>query len=147
MLPTVEVGRKKQRSLGTFRLRDEGYADLEDVAKALKADPNAVVELQGFADPRGTDVYNYRLTNVAALTIAVPWMVMSTMMLTEVAAYPAFVWAILALQRSIAKPSPSRDLLAVGVVRADGIVDIRPKAASSGVDGEQGTPTASQAES
>ena len=37
----------------------------------------------------------------------------------------------------------SRDLLAVGVVRADGIVDIRPKASSSGVDGEQGTPTAS----
>jgi hypothetical protein len=51
---------------------------------------------------------------VAALTISVPWMVMSTMMLTEVAAYPAFVWAILALQRSLAKPSPTRDLLALG---------------------------------
>ena len=47
---------------GKADVRDEGYADLEDVAKALKADPNAVVELQGFADPRGTDVYNYRLT-------------------------------------------------------------------------------------
>jgi outer membrane protein OmpA-like peptidoglycan-associated protein len=43
-------------------LRDEGMTDLEDVAKALKADPNAVVELQGFADPRGADQYNYRLT-------------------------------------------------------------------------------------
>jgi len=43
-------------------LRDEGFNDLEDVAKALKADPNAVVELQGFADPRGTDRYNYVLT-------------------------------------------------------------------------------------
>ena len=32
------------------------------MAKALKADPNAVVELQGFADPRGTDRYNYVLT-------------------------------------------------------------------------------------
>lgn len=43
-------------------LRDEGMAELEDVAKALKADPNAVLELQGFADPRGTDRYNYQLT-------------------------------------------------------------------------------------
>jgi outer membrane protein OmpA-like peptidoglycan-associated protein len=43
-------------------LRDEGINELEDVAKALKADPNAVVELQGFADSRGADQYNYRLT-------------------------------------------------------------------------------------
>jgi outer membrane protein OmpA-like peptidoglycan-associated protein len=43
-------------------LRDEGMTELEDVAKALKADPNAVVELQGYADPRGNDDYNYRLT-------------------------------------------------------------------------------------
>lgn len=50
---------------------------------------------------------------VAALTVSVPWIVMSTMILTEVAAYPAFAWCILALQRSIAKPSTSRDLLAL----------------------------------
>jgi outer membrane protein OmpA-like peptidoglycan-associated protein len=43
-------------------LRDEGINELDDVAKALNADPNAVVELQGFADPRGSDAYNYRLT-------------------------------------------------------------------------------------
>jgi outer membrane protein OmpA-like peptidoglycan-associated protein len=43
-------------------LRDEGMSELEDVAKALKADPNAVVELQGYADSRGSDDYNYRLT-------------------------------------------------------------------------------------
>ena len=43
-------------------LKDEGFTDLEDVAKALKADPNAVLELQGFADPRGTERYNYVLT-------------------------------------------------------------------------------------
>lgn len=47
---------------GKADVRDEGMAELEDVARALKADPNAVVELQGFADPRGSDVYNYRLT-------------------------------------------------------------------------------------
>jgi outer membrane protein OmpA-like peptidoglycan-associated protein len=43
-------------------LRDEGMAELDDVARALKADPNAVLELQGFADQRGTDRYNYQLT-------------------------------------------------------------------------------------
>lgn len=43
-------------------LRDEGINELEEVARALKTDPNAVVELQGFADPRGGARYNYRLT-------------------------------------------------------------------------------------
>jgi outer membrane protein OmpA-like peptidoglycan-associated protein len=43
-------------------LRDEGINEMEDVAKALKADPNAVVELQGFADARGAERYNYQLT-------------------------------------------------------------------------------------
>lgn len=43
-------------------LRDEGINEIEDVAKALKADPNAVVELQGFADARGAERYNYNLT-------------------------------------------------------------------------------------
>jgi outer membrane protein OmpA-like peptidoglycan-associated protein len=38
------------------------YFDFNKVAKALKSDINAVVELQGFADARGTDRYNYQLT-------------------------------------------------------------------------------------
>jgi hypothetical protein len=38
---------------------------------------------------------------------------------------------------------PSRDLLAVGVVRADGIVAIRPEGLSA-VDGEQGAPDPEQ---
>jgi outer membrane protein OmpA-like peptidoglycan-associated protein len=43
-------------------LKDEGINELREVARALKADPNAVLELQGFADARGTDRYNYQLT-------------------------------------------------------------------------------------
>ena len=43
-------------------LKDDGINELREVAKALKADPNAVLELQGFADARGTDRYNYQLT-------------------------------------------------------------------------------------
>jgi outer membrane protein OmpA-like peptidoglycan-associated protein len=43
-------------------IRDQEMSELEDVAKALKDDPNAAVELQGFADARGSDHYNYQLT-------------------------------------------------------------------------------------
>ena len=43
-------------------LQDDGYGDLDQVAKALQSNPNAVVELQGYADPRGSDKYNYQLT-------------------------------------------------------------------------------------
>jgi len=43
-------------------LRSEGVWELEDLAKALRADANAVLELQGFADPRGSDRYNDQLT-------------------------------------------------------------------------------------
>lgn len=43
-------------------LKDEGINELEEVAKALKADPNSVLELQGFADARGSERYNYGLT-------------------------------------------------------------------------------------
>jgi outer membrane protein OmpA-like peptidoglycan-associated protein len=42
-------------------IREQGLSELAEVAKALKADANAVVELQGFADPRGSDRYNYEL--------------------------------------------------------------------------------------
>ena len=43
-------------------LKDDGINELRDLANALKSDPNAVLELQGFADARGTDKYNYQLT-------------------------------------------------------------------------------------
>ena len=43
-------------------LRDEGINELTEVARALQADPNTVLELQGFADSRGSDRYNYQLT-------------------------------------------------------------------------------------
>ena len=43
-------------------LQDNGMTELDEIAAALKADPNAIVELKGFADPRGPDRYNYQLT-------------------------------------------------------------------------------------
>jgi outer membrane protein OmpA-like peptidoglycan-associated protein len=47
---------------GKAELKDEGINELAEVARALQADPNAVLEVQGFADPRGSDRYNYQLT-------------------------------------------------------------------------------------
>lgn len=53
---------------------------------------------------------------VAVLTVLVPWMVLTGFLMTEVVAYPAFLWAILGLQLAIAAPSPRRDLLAVAAL-------------------------------
>ena len=50
---------------------------------------------------------------VAALSISLPWMVLTGFLLTESVAYPAFVWAMLGLQQAIARPSRRADLLAV----------------------------------
>jgi hypothetical protein len=50
---------------------------------------------------------------VALLTVVVPWMAAAATMMTEVAAYPAFVWAALAVQHAIARPSPRADLIGV----------------------------------
>jgi outer membrane protein OmpA-like peptidoglycan-associated protein len=43
-------------------LKDEGITALVDVAKALRSDPNAIVELIGYTDQRGDDRYNVRLS-------------------------------------------------------------------------------------
>src|SRR4051794_5787951 len=49
---------------------------------------------------------------VAAATVTVPWITLSSFLLTEVAAYPAFVWSLLAIQAAVSRPSVARDLLA-----------------------------------
>ena len=48
---------------GKTEIRSQDVNELEDVAKALTADPNAILELQGFADSRGSDRYNRELAN------------------------------------------------------------------------------------
>lgn len=50
---------------------------------------------------------------VALLTVIVPWMAAAATMMTEVAAYPAFLWSALAVQHAIARPSPRGDLIGV----------------------------------
>ena len=46
---------------GQTEIRSRDVNELEDLAKALTADPNAILELQGFADSRGSDRYNREL--------------------------------------------------------------------------------------
>lgn len=49
----------------------------------------------------------------AALTVFTPWLVLASALLTENAAYPAFVWAVFLCHRSLASPSAARDLAAL----------------------------------
>jgi hypothetical protein len=53
---------------------------------------------------------------VATVSVTVPWIVFASFLLTEVAAYPAFLWAILALQRATAAPRLRNDVLALGAL-------------------------------
>ena len=53
---------------------------------------------------------------VATLSVVVPWMVLTGFVMTESAAYPAFLWAILGLQLAVAEPSPRRDELAIAAL-------------------------------
>src|SRR5581483_5989850 len=53
---------------------------------------------------------------VAVVSVCVPWMIFSSFLLTEIAAYPAFAWAMLAFQRSLSAPSAARDLLALAAI-------------------------------
>ena len=46
-----------------------------------------------------------------ALSVAVPWVALSSFLLTEVVAYPAFCWALLALTHAVARKSWPTDLL------------------------------------
>jgi hypothetical protein len=49
----------------------------------------------------------------AALTVVMPWIVLAAMMMTEVASYPASLWALLAIQSAVVAPSRRRDAVAL----------------------------------
>lgn len=50
---------------------------------------------------------------VALLTVLTPWAVLTGFLMSESAAYPAFLWALLAIQRTVVAPTVRQDLLAV----------------------------------
>ena len=49
---------------------------------------------------------------VAALCVITPWLVLTGFLMSETVAYPAFLWAVLAMQRTLVAPTPGRDLAA-----------------------------------
>ena len=53
---------------------------------------------------------------VAFLSVCVPWITLSAFLMTEVVAYPAFLWAALALHNAAVSPSRRNDLLLVVAV-------------------------------
>ncbi len=55
-------------------------------------------------------------TAAALLTAFTPWLVLSTTLLTENAAYPAFVWALFLCHRAIAYPGAKRDIGALAAL-------------------------------
>ncbi|HEY3920978.1 MAG TPA: hypothetical protein VGL76_02590 [Gaiellaceae bacterium] len=52
----------------------------------------------------------------AFLAVCLPWLLYSTMLMTEVAAYPAFLWASLALQWMLWRRSPLADVVALAAL-------------------------------
>jgi hypothetical protein len=52
----------------------------------------------------------------AALCVAVPWNVQTAFVMTESAAYPVFLWTMLAFVGAIVKPSRRRDAVAIAAV-------------------------------
>ena len=50
---------------------------------------------------------------LAVLSVTIPWLIYAPFLLTEVVAYPAFLWALLAFQSAIASPSHRNDVFAL----------------------------------
>ena len=52
----------------------------------------------------------------ALLSVVLPWMLLAGFLMSETAAYPAFLWAVFGLHVAIASPSIRHDLLAVAAL-------------------------------
>jgi hypothetical protein len=50
---------------------------------------------------------------VAVLSVTLPWIALASFLLTEVVAYPMFLWAIVLCQQALARPRPRNDALAL----------------------------------
>jgi hypothetical protein len=64
-------------------------------------------------------------------TVAIPWSVLSGFVMTENAAYPAFLWAALAIQRAVIEPGDRRDAVALGAIALAAVA--RPQLAILGI--------------
>jgi hypothetical protein len=53
---------------------------------------------------------------IGVLAICLPWMLYASFLLTEVVAYPVFLWSLLAFQAALSNPCRRNDLLALGAI-------------------------------
>ena len=53
---------------------------------------------------------------VATLTVSIPWIALSSFVMTEALAYPVFLWALLALQHATVSPGPRSDALLLAAI-------------------------------
>ena len=67
----------------------------------------------------------------ALFAVALPWSVIGGFVMTESAAYPAALWALLAIHRAVVQPSPRRDVVALGAILVATLA--RPQLAALGV--------------
>ena len=67
----------------------------------------------------------------ALFAVALPWTVIGGFVMTEAAAYPAAIWALLAIQRAVVLPSPRRDLVALAAILVATLA--RPQLAALGL--------------
>jgi hypothetical protein len=67
----------------------------------------------------------------AFFAVALPWTVIGGFVMTESAAYPAALWALLAIQRAVVLPSPRRDLIALAAILLAALA--RPQLAALGI--------------
>ncbi|MEA2358175.1 MAG: hypothetical protein QOI62_1435 [Solirubrobacteraceae bacterium] len=84
-----------------------------DTAHAINAAVQATTAIPAYLLARRILPSRPAAYAVALLTVITPWAVMSGSMMSENAAYPASVWATLAVQRALARPSARGDLLAL----------------------------------
>jgi hypothetical protein len=82
-------------------------------AHALNAFIMASASIPAFLLARRVTANRWAPYVVAVLTVVMPWIIFASLLMTEVAAYPAYVWAVLAMQASTAAPSRRNDLLAL----------------------------------
>ena len=69
--------------------------------------------IPAFLLTRRLTAYRWAPYVVATLTVCMPWIVTSFFLMTEIAAYPAFAWAIYAMVVALSAPSKKHDLLAL----------------------------------
>ena len=86
------------------------------VAHALNALLLASAAVPAFILAR--DVSRSRIVGylVAVTSVVVPWVVYADMLITESAAYPIFLWTIIAILRAVDSPSVRHDVIAIAAI-------------------------------